>query len=338
MTLEDRIRTLVQLGDYLRKSDERLNAHVHRASVDNPWFTEHNIHYALSEISDRMLQREALEEWTAVLKTVASPKRVGVVLAGNIPLVGFHDILSVYISGNISVIKLSDKDKFLIPFIIRILTEIDQRTEAYFEIVEKLQDFDAVIATGSNNSARYFEYYFEKYPNVIRRNRNAVAILDGSESADQLSGLCDDIFMYFGLGCRSVSHCFVPVGYDFTMLIEQMKRYEQLSDHNKYRNNLDYNMALQMLNKMPHIAIPNLILLENDELVSPVSCLNYSFYQDLEIVSGQLQSKADEIQCVVTTHTIPGLPCVTFGCAQQPALDDYADGINTLEFLQNLNR
>ncbi|HLF64022.1 MAG TPA: acyl-CoA reductase [Saprospiraceae bacterium] len=337
MTLQEKIKVLVSLGAYLLQYDERLQAHVHRASIDNPWFTLENIRYALNEIAGRMLNENALLQWTKSLKTSDKLRRVGVIMAGNIPVVGFHDLLCVFMSGNISVIKLSEKDKYLIPFMIKILEELDPRTSRYFEIVDKLTDIDAVIATGSNNSARYFEYYFAKYPHIIRRNRNAVAILDGKESDDELSGLCDDIFIYFGLGCRSVSHCFVPAGYDFTRLIEQMKRYEPLSNHNKYRNNLDYNMALQMLNKIPHIAVPNLILLENATLISPVGCLYYSFYQNKESLYKQLQLQCTEIQCVVTNHDVSGLPCIRFGKAQQPALDDYADGIDTLAFLQNLN-
>ena len=337
MTLKERLGVLTSLGEYLRLHDDRLQAHMHRASTDNPWFTPENIRFALDQITAWLLNEEALMSWTKELKSTDRPKRVGVIMAGNIPLVGFHDLLCVFVSGNISIIKLSEKDKYLIPFLIKVLGELDARTTAYFEVVDKLQEFDAVIATGSNNSARYFEYYFSKYPHIIRRNRNAVAVLDGTESDTELSGLCDDLFIYFGLGCRSVSHCFVPHGYDFSRLIGQMKRYEHLSNHNKYRNNLDYNMALHMLNKVPHISIPNLILLENPALISPVGCLYYTFYQDREMVFETLKSQRGEIQCVVTNQDISGLPCVRFGDVQKPALDDYADGIDTLAFLQNLN-
>jgi len=338
MTLNERIQALTNLGEYLNTEDERFGAHINRASVDNPWFTEDNIHYALKEISGKWLQRDALENWTANLRNPDMSQRVGVILAGNIPLVGFHDVLSVFISGHVGVIKLSEKDKYLIPFLILLLGEIDPRTRSCFEIAEKLQDFDAVIATGSNNSARYFEYYFGKYPHIIRRNRNAVAVLDGKEGEDELAGLCEDVFTYFGLGCRSVSHCFVPEGYDFIRLIGQMKRYEYLANHNKYKNNLEYNMALHILNKTPHIALPHVILSENAELISPIGCLHYSFYQDRNVLTTYLLTKADDIQCVVANDDIESIPSVRPGQAQRPSLDDYADGINTLTFLQDLTR
>jgi hypothetical protein len=336
MTLNERIQVLAQLGVYLQQEDERLSAHIHRASIDNPWFTTENIRYALREISGRMLKADLLVKWTVSIRIPITPKRVGVIMAGNIPAVGFHDMLCVFVSGHVAVMKLSDKDKYLIPFLVKILTELDPRCASYFEFVEKLQQIDAVIATGSNNSARYFEYYFSKYPHLIRRNRNAVALFDGTESAQDLSGLCDDIFLYFGMGCRSVSHCVVPQGYSFEKLITAMDKYGDLAHHNKYRNNLEYNLALSILNRTPHIALPNLILIENPILTSPVSCLYYSTYQDVLTAHDWLRAQKEEIQCVVSKTDIPGLRCVRFGDAQKPALDDYADGIDTLAFLQNL--
>jgi hypothetical protein len=257
-------------------------------------------------------------------------------MAGNIPLVGFHDLLCVFISGNISVIKLSDKDKHLLPFLIKLLNEINKDTEAYFRIIDKLQDFDAVIATGSNNSARYFEQYLGSYPNIIRRNMNAVAILEGDEESSELDGLCDDVFQYFGMGCRNVSHCYVPGGYDFEGLAVSAERYNDLANHDKYRNNLDYNLALHLLNRQPHVALPNLLIVENTPLISPVSTLFFSYYDSREQVDSNLTARKHEIQCVVSRKPIEGLRHAAFGKAQQPALDDYADGINTLAFLDTL--
>lgn len=344
MTLGERIQVLIGLGEILKQYDERLQAHAHRASVDNPWFTPENIRFAIDRIAEWLTdavpagrQEAALKHWTRTVKDPGIMRRIGVIMAGNIPAVGFHDILCVFVSGNISVIKLSDKDKYLIPFMLKVLEEHDPRTQQYFEFVDKLQNIDAVIATGSNNSARYFEYYFSKYPYIIRRNRNAVAVLSGTESDEDLAGLCEDIFMYFGLGCRSVSHCFVPEGYDFTRLVDQLKRYGDLANHNKYRNNLDYNIALNMLNQTPLISLTNLLLVENPALISPVSCLHYSYYHDIGELTDRLQNQSQEIQCVVTKFKLGDLPCVGFGEAQKPAIDDYADGIDTLAFLQNLN-
>ena len=336
MTTDDRIHVLSALGAYLQKFDERLMAHVHRASTDNPWFTDENIRYAIWQVCEKMLREDALETWTAVMQTTNTPRRIGLIMAGNIPLAGFHDLLCVFISGNVSVIKLSDKDKYLIPFFIKVLEETDPRTAAYFEIVDKLPQIDAVIATGSNNSARYFEYYFSKYPHIIRKNRNAVAVLDGHETKEDLAGLSTDIFMYFGLGCRSVSHCYVPEGYDFEPLVTELRKNDQAVHHNKYKNNLDYHLAIHILNRTTHTALPSLILMENEALVSPVGCLFFSYYSDLEMLKSELQSVQEEIQCVVTNLVIPGLACVPFGMAQRPELDDYADGVDTMAFLQSL--
>jgi len=337
VTFTERIGVLTQLSSYLSSNAERVHAHVHRASVDNPWFTEEFTGYAIGQIIDLLSNAERLRKWAALFESHTERKRVGIIMAGNIPMVGFHDLLCVFISGNTSVIKLSEKDKYLMPFLIKVLTELNPAAETYFEVVEKLKDFDAVIATGSNNSARYFEQYFAQCPHIIRRNRNAVAVLKGNETDEQLDGLCDDIFLYFGMGCRNVSHCFVPPGYDFTRLITRMSRYHYLSDHNKFRNNLEYNLALFVLNRTPHMALPNLILVEQDQLISPVSTLFYSSYEDIDSLGKDLIQQAEEIQCVVSNSTFPGLRNVAFGDAQRPALADYADGIDTLAFLQSMD-
>lgn len=338
MQLQDRIHAMVALGTYLRSGDERIEAHVHRASVDNPWFTKSHIHYAIGQIASHMLNAQALTQWTAGINEPHTVQSVGIIMAGNIPMVGFHDLLCVFLSGHRAVIKLSDRDRYLIPFLIKILNEHDARTSTYFEIVDTLAGFDAVIATGSNNSARYFEYYFAQYPHIIRKNRNAVAILNGSEHEAALDGLCDDIFLYFGQGCRSVAHCFVPPGYDFTAFINRSQRYAQFAEHHKYRNNLDYHAAIHILNRTPHFMLPHLILVENPTLISPVGCLYYSYVEDRKKLYADLQSRAEEIQCVVMDGEIPCLRCVPFGKAQQPGPDDYADGIDTLAFLQTLGQ
>jgi hypothetical protein len=337
VTFTERIEALLALANQLSQKDERLAAHVHRASVDNPWFTKDFIDFALDQIIGMLRDPERLTEWAGAFQNQVRPRRVGLIMAGNIPLVGFHDLLCVFISGHISVIKLSDKDKYLLPFLIKLLSEIDARTSNYFVIVDKLSDFEAVIATGSNNSARYFEQYFGAYPHIIRRNMNAVAVLDGDEQEADLDGLCDDVFQYFGMGCRNVSHCCVPRGYDFAQFAVRAERYHDLAQHGKYKNNLDYNLALYLLNSSPHIALPNLIIAENTPLISPVSTLFYTYYDDRTQLQEALVSRAHEIQCVVSRTPIPGLRHAEFGKAQQPALDDYADGINTLSFLETLS-
>ena len=276
-------------------------------------------------------------------------KRVGLVLAGNIPLVGFHDILCVFVSGHQSVIKLSDKDPFLLPMLLDFLKEIDDRTTAYFSTTtERLGGFDAVIATGSNNSARYFEAYFGKYPHIIRKNRNAVGILRGTETAEELRLLGNDIFQYFGLGCRNVSKLYLPKGYNFTLLLETLHERNEIVMHDKYKNNFDYNFTLLILNKIKYESNGCLLMREAEEIASPISMVYYEFYDDLTDLTKTLQAKKEEIQLVVTsfarrdainrvsTMPIENLKTFNFGEAQKPSLSDYADGVDTLQFLINL--
>ncbi|MDX1408102.1 MAG: acyl-CoA reductase [Saprospiraceae bacterium] len=337
LTRKEKIEVLAALGAYLLESDERLAAHVHRASVSNPWFTKENIYFALDSIAREFLDAEALHAWLAHYPERPDPLRtVGLIAAGNVPLVGFHDVLSVFAAGHRTQLKVSERDQYLIPFLLKRLGELDPRAIPYFEIAETLSGFDAVIATGSNNSARYFKQYFGKYPHIIRMNRNAVAVLDGNESEEQLRNLCTDIFRFFGLGCRSVSHLFVPEGYEFDDLRQALQQWEEVSQHHKFRNNLDYNSAIYILNKEPHIGLPNLLLVEKEPLISPVGCLFYSHYASTDELERRLLAQAGEIQCVVSDLALTNIKPVPLGQAQRPRLDDYADGVNTLDFLFNL--
>lgn len=337
LTLDERIGAMAALGRYLQERDERLAAHMHRAGAQNPWFTDADMRHAIDAIATHFLDERKLRAWTRdVPSETADSAIVGIIMAGNIPLVGFHDLLCTFIAGHRAQIRLSDKDKTLLPFLIRKLSEIEPHTSGYFDIVEKLKNFDAVIATGSNNTARYFQYYFGKYPHIIRKNRNAVAVLTGDETTEQLRRLGEDVFRYFGLGCRSVAHLYVPEGYDFTAIKQAFTDYEDIAQHQKYSNNLDYNLAIYILNKEPHIALPHLILLQNDDLISPVGCLYYSHYQDLQSLESKLLGLREDIQVVVTETQMRDLPMAGFGAAQQPALADYADGVDTLDFLLNL--
>ena len=261
---------------------------------------------------------------------------MGLIAAGNIPAVGFHDLLSVFAAGHISMIKYSEKDKYLLPFLIKKLIEIDERAGAYFVEVERLADFDAVIATGSNNSSRYFKQYFGKYPHIIRSNKNSVAFLNGCETPEELKDLGSDIFQYFGLGCRSVSHIMIPIEFDFERLCKAMSAYESLAEHPKYKNNLDYHLAILILNKDPHRHLPGVVLRESDELISPVGCLNYSYYYSYDELRKKLADSRNNIQCIVGHDKILSEPVVPFGSAQRPGLADYADGVDTMEFLTNL--
>lgn len=335
-----RFKALVQLGEQVRADEDGfLAATIKRTAMHNPWFTEENQRQAIDAITEQMLNPDKLRAWWdkyAITEPVQQ-HRIGLVLAGNLPLVGFHDVLCVFASGHQAVIKLSEKDPYLLPAMLRSLKQVAPDAEQYFSTVEKLSDFDAVIATGSNNSARYFEAYFGRYPHIIRRNRNGIAVLTGEESPEELLALGRDVFDYFGLGCRNVAKLYLPEGYQFEPLLEALHQYRTIVNHTKYKNNFDYNYALYVLNKVAYQANGCVILTENPSLQSPISCLHYEYYSDLAALEANLQQKQDQIQLVVSKHDFSGVPVFPFGEAQQPALDDYADGVDTMAFLLTLS-
>jgi len=250
-------------------------------------------------------------------------------MAGNIPLVGFHDFLCVFISGHKALIKPSSKDQVLIKHLIDKLGDWDEETKSLVSFSDMLKGCDAYIATGSNNSSRYFDYYFGKYPNIIRRNRTSVAILTGEETKEELGKLADDVYQYFGLGCRNVTKIYVPKDYDFIPLLESFKKYNYLADHFKYKNNYDYNLALHLLNKKYYMTNDSILLIEEPAIFSPISQLNYEFYSDNDDLA-EKSAPVQDLQCVV------GKGFIAFGQAQSPAITDYADGIDTLAFLSEL--
>lgn len=340
MMLAERTAALAELGKVLlRGDDDYLNASIARSAIHNPWFTVPNQQQAIHAIAAHMLDGQALDTWLAGydLPLGQWPKNIGLVMAGNLPLVGFHDVLCVFAAGHRAVIKLSEKDPYLLPAVLRILEQIDSRTADYFEVVERLANFDAVIATGSNNSARYFQAYFGKYPHIIRRNRNAVAVLSGQETPAELLALGRDIFDYFGLGCRNVSHLFLPEGYDFDPLLEALHEYRDVVNHTKYKNNFDYNYALYLLNKVVFQANGCILLRRDSSFQSAIATLHYDYYNDSSQVASVLQARQDEIQLVVSHRALPGLVTFVPGQAQHPALHDYADGVDTMAFLQSLS-
>lgn len=336
MELSHKIAALERLGAYLSghgTAEERdsLQAVKELAYIHNSWFTPEFTDLAIGGICRHFLQRDALEAWLAQYPGFGQPaahKKVGIVAAGNIPLVGFHDWLMGYLSGHDIRIKLSSKDNILFPHILEKLKEWYPEDEST-TVQDMLKDCDAYIATGSNNSARYFSYYFSKYPHIIRRNRTSAAVLTGEETPAELEALSDDVMQYFGLGCRNITKVFVPEGYDFEPLLKALKKYDYLADHNKYKNNYDYNLALYLLNLSPYKTNENILLHESEALFSPLSVLHYSFYQDKKMVEAELKQHPD-LQCLVGKGHIP------FGKAQQPALSDYADGVDTAAFLQAL--
>ena len=336
MNLQEKIDTLEALGNTLASAD--LSEVSERSRLANPWFTKENTRAALDSVIHMFLNKEALEKWVSNYRIPEKQtrKKVGLVLAGNIPMVGFHDLLCVFMANQQALIKYSDKDNILIPWVLENLAAINPETKSFFTPVDKITDYQAVIATGSNNTARYFSYYFRHVPHIIRKNRNAVSILTGNETREELQGLAKDIFLFFGLGCRNVSKIIVPNGYDFSHFFSVLDGWKHLAFHNKYKNNLDYNHALFLLNKQPFLAHEVLLLLQSADITSRVACLHYEYYTDPVEVKQRLAGQEDEIQCIVS-HEESLNYRVPFGQAQNPTLETYADNVDTLSFLINLH-
>ncbi len=333
INLNNRIEAFARLSNLISQNKYKL------AKIGiSPWFTEDNIIYAIDAWVSQ-LQEEKLNAWCEKypqLNQPQSPKRIAVITAGNLPLVEFHDFLSVLIAGHHFVGKLSSKNNKLLPEIAKLLIETEPEFANHISFPkENLSNFDAVIATGSNNSARYFDYYFGKYPNIIRKNRNSIAVLSGNETDTQLKALADDIFLYFGLGCRNVSKIFVPKDFDLNRIFANVLHKQNVINHNKYANNYDYNRAIYLMNQEEFLDNGFLMLKESQAISSPISVVFYERYDDFSTVKNFITLNADKLQCVVAqSSTIPN--SVDFGNTQNPTLQDYADGIDTLNFLLNL--
>lgn len=332
MTLQTRIRILLRLREFFLNPDEEWVATQERAYRENPWFIPEFISLSIRNLTEKFLSEGLLINWTAhyqLADSLESPKNIGLVMAGNIPLVGFHDLLCCFITGHKTTIKTSSKDAVLIKFIVEKLNSWDPEMADLIQFAEKLKGCDAYIATGSNNTSRYFEYYFGKYPNIIRKNRTSVAILDGSENSSELEALADDIQLYFGLGCRNITKIYVPENYDFLPLLNALRKYEHYMDFHKYKHNYDYHLAILIMSNRFYMNNDSIILTENIAAYSPVSQVNYEKYTDVNQVLAALNGN-EEIQCIVGHGQIP------FGSAQAPGLFDYADGIDTMQFLTAL--
>lgn len=335
MNLNDRIPAFVKLGEKIKILDEnKLQALIQEAHAQNPWFTESSIKNAFGGIV-HMLEKEKLEKWLCNYKLEPSkPKTVGIVMAGNIPLVGFHDLLCVLLSGNIAAIKMSTQDEVLTRKILDWILEIEPRFNRMISLPEKLIDIDAVIATGSNNTSRYFEYYFGKYPNIIRKNRTSVAVLSGNETEEEIKNLGKDIFDYFGLGCRNVSKIFIPKDHDIKPTLGILEKFCDIIYHNKYKNNYDYHKSILLVNKIDHLDTGFALFVESGELVSPTSVIYYEYYDSLDKLHYDLNKQSDRIQCIIGRDKIPNI--IDFGMAQRPEPWDYADRVDTLHFLEKL--
>ena len=332
MKLEQRIDLLISLGEYMQSAAPGWEAARHKAHAANGWFTMEFIETAVSRIATGFLMRNALAAWARqydVPDERASPKTIGVVMAGNIPLVGFHDLLSVFISGHRQLVKPSSRDEALIRHLVEQLVASNAEVAEWIGFAERLNGCDAYIATGSNNSARYFDYYFGKYPHIIRRNRTSVAVLTGEETWEELEALADDVYQYFGLGCRNVTQLLVPENYDFLRLLEAFRKYNYLTDLAKYKHNYDYQLTLLILNKRYYMTNESIILTQSDSPFSPISVLHYTHYGPGSALSLLAEEQRD-IQCIVGREYTP------FGQAQRPALEDYADGVDTMQFLRDL--
>ncbi|WP_443943807.1 acyl-CoA reductase [Pedobacter sp. AW1-32] len=334
LTHEKVIIAIKKLGELLTNPTDILGNTLYSAESRNAWFTAENIKKSVLAYGE-MLNPEDIDTWATQIRFSSNPKKVGLILAGNIPMVGFHDVLCVLATGNIALIKLSSSDDKLIKTVLNELINIEPAFEPHIRYVERLKDFEAVIATGSNNSSRYFDYYFSKVPNIIRKNRNSVAVLTGSESKAEIEKLGHDIFDYFGLGCRNVSKIYFPKGYDIAHLYEGLEVFLPIINHFKYQNNYDYNKSIYLVNAAKHFDNGFLLLKEDENMASPLAVLFYEEYENEETLSEVLRTKQDDIQCIVTKTTLR-LPTFEFGQSQHPKLWDYADNVNTVEFLNGI--
>lgn len=330
MNIQARINHFFTLGaSYLAPENPAFQEAKWKANNENAWFLPEFIEESVNQIRNQFLQIEALTQWAALYPSLANNitgKKVGIVMAGNIPMVGFHDLLSTLLAGHTAVVKLSSKDKVLMEYVIHSLQAIDPLFKELIIQQEQLKNCDAYIATGSNNTGLFFEQYFGKYPNIIRKNKTSIAVLTGTESAEELSLLADDMMLYFGMGCRNVTQVWVPTGYDFIPLINALKKYAYLADLHKYKHNYDYQLALLLMNRQFFMDAGGILLSENPSPFTGISHIHYQFYDENKPVV----INEPDVQCVVGKDGLP------FGSLQKPTLSQYADGVDTLSFLASI--
>ncbi|MGE8340629.1 MAG: acyl-CoA reductase [Flavobacterium sp.] len=350
MTLETKKSVFVELGKFLSQFSEGASAQksdvlyndiffddfenlISLSQSHNGWYTPEQVYFSIQSWAEA-LTNENIDKWLSAYKIdqKGDAKTVALILAGNIPLVGFHDFLSVLITGNKALIKTSSNDQHLLPFLAKYLIAVDGNLKDSITFVEgKLENFDAVIATGSNNTARYFEYYFKDKPSIIRKNRNSAAILTGKETTEELEALGEDIFRYFGLGCRNVSKLFIPKDYSFDTFFQAMFKYQDVIHYEKYANNYDYNKAVFLMSNFKLLDNGFLTLKEDSSYASPISSVFYEYYESLEELKKRLQDDTDQIQCIVSNNITAD--SIAFGETQKPQLWDYADNVDTITFL-----
>lgn len=342
MNIEKAVLGLNELSSYIKdfltrnpedysEIDVEFEQVLKRSEIENPWFTTDNQKFALKQWS-QLLTVENINNWLTEYSLSKTSKKIGLILAGNIPLVGLHDVISVILSNHTPLIKLSSKDLLMIPFLLKKWKEFSDE-EIKFEFVEKLENFDAVIATGSNNTARYLEYYFKNHLSIIRKNRTSVAVLKGDETEEELKLLANDIFQYFGLGCRNVTRIFIPEDFLIDRLFESFLDFKEIINHNKYANNYDYNRAVYLLNQDKFWDNNFVMLKEDEKLFSPLSVINFSRYSSLDEVKNFIEENEENIQCIVAKDDL-GIGSIPFGEAQNPSLNTYADNVDTMKFLE----
>ena len=347
MPIDSRISAIYDLGQFFsfiteNETDKNLNlakfeylkedflVQLNSAEIQNPWFTQENLHFNLAQWG-KILTKENINNWVSPYEYAQNPKKVGIIMAGNIPLVGFHDLISVLLSGHNAMVKSSSKDDVLMDFVIHYLKNADEDLANAVQKVERLQNSDAVIATGSNNTARYFEYYFKEIPHIIRKNRTSVAVLTGNESPEDLKKLSEDIFRYFGLGCRNVTKLYLPENFITDLLFEAFYDWNLIINHTKYSNNYDYNRAIYLMEQQAFLDNNFVILKEAKDFHSPIGVVHFEFYENLDKVKKELEENEEKIQCVVGNDFE-----VKFGETQKPTLTDYADQVDTMKFLEHI--
>jgi hypothetical protein len=339
LNLSKRIEALVYLEGILQLKEDELIATQQMSKSKNNWFTLENSDRALKNIITNFLQKEKLEVWSEQYKipTISPQKNIGIIMSAGFPLAGFHDLLCTFISGHHAKIKLSAEDKFLIPYCIKVMKSEFPEVDNYFSFVERMTDFDAIIANGTRDSIKVFETYFSKFPNIIRKNKFGIAVLDGKESKEDLARLGEDIFHYFGLSSRNISKIYIPKNYDFVPLMEATHEFNNIVLTNKYKNNFDFNYTLQIINKMDYKANGCIMFIEDETLQSRVAMLHYEIYTDESHLNNLLEGKSSEIQHVISNNTFTSFKNKNFGEANVIELNDYENGIDVMDFLKKLN-
>ncbi|MDG1045217.1 MAG: acyl-CoA reductase [Bacteroidia bacterium] len=330
---KDLIQAFYHLSSKLDPSNQDLGDAINQTFSNNSWLTPENYWKSINHWKSS-LNKENIKDFIAKYSIANNPKTIGIIMAGNIPMVGFHDLLCVLLMGHKAQIKLSSDDPYVIAYFIGVLKSINSNFKDRIIIADKLHSIDAVIATGSNNSYRYFESYFKQLPRLLRKNRKSIAVLDGTETEIQLKSLADDVFTYYGLGCRNVSQIFIPSDQSIEKVLDAMISHIDVINHHKYANNYTYHKALLLMNNEQHLDTGFLLPKKRRNLSAPLACIHYDYYNSIDIVKNFIQENKEQIQCIVGNYSTSDV--VPFGKAQSPDLKDFADNINTLEFLSTL--